>query len=291
VQPYFPAHVAVVRDPTDVIGRRIAALVIDWAIAFVMIVALAVSLESSREFLFAEAAENACDQINEIGDEFCLPLDNTIYVYDWSDVAVIFLLPLAYHFLNDGLLTGVTGFSIGKGLVGLRVIRMSDGRLCGVGRALLRWLLWAADGAPYCLPIVALVTGLSTKGHRRVGDIAAGTLVVDKRDVGVVPVIPGLNAMTPPPWPASTWGAPPPAWGSPPPAWGSPQAMPPPPVQAQPAPPPPPPPPPTVARPQTNPGIDSPLWDEARDTYIQWDADLSTWVQWDDSTKEWHPIT
>jgi hypothetical protein len=38
------------------------------------------------------------------------------------------------------------------------------------------------------------------------------------------------------------------------------------------------------------PGVGAPLWDDARDTYIQWDPDISTWVQWDDTRKEWRPI-
>jgi RDD family protein len=321
VQPYSPAFAAVVRDPTDVIGRRIAALVIDWGIAFAMIVVLALSLAQTRDYPTAGRAEDACNRINDdtSTDEVCVPIDDTVYVYDGGDMAAIILLPLAYHFLNDALFTGITGFSIGKGLVGLRVIRASDGRLCGVGRAMLRWLLWVADGAPYCLPIVALVTGLTTKGHRRVGDMAAGTLVVDKRDVGVVPVVPGLNAVTPPPWGATAWGAPVPTWGPPaqsyppqsyppqsyppaqsypppsspppaapaPPAWGQPAA--PPSWTPTPSTPPSPPPPPPAPGP-SNPGVDSPLWDDARDTYIQWDPDLATWVQWDDATKQWHPI-
>jgi hypothetical protein len=37
-------------------------------------------------------------------------------------------------------------------------------------------------------------------------------------------------------------------------------------------------------------GVDHPLWDDARDTYIQWDPELASWVQWDDTAKEWHPI-
>jgi hypothetical protein len=207
------------------------------------------------------------------------------------------------------VLTGISGFSIGKGLVGLRVIRQRDGRLCGLGRSLLRWLLWIVDWAPYCLPVVGLVTGLTTKGHRRVGDMAAGTLVVDKHDVGVVPVVPGLNAMAPPPWGPSVT-APPPVWGPPtaPPApssWGAPAASPP--SWGQPAPAQPSPPswgqpaqptsPPSWGQPTSppmatnvNPGVDSPLWDDARDAYIQWDPEIAAWVQWDDGARAWRPI-
>jgi uncharacterized RDD family membrane protein YckC len=301
VQPSYPVYAAAVRDPTDVIGRRIAALVIDWSIAFVLFIVLALSLGESRDLRSSFAAESECERINDNTDSFCVPVDTSIYVYSGGEVAALFLLPLAYHFLSYGLLTGVTGFSVGKGLVGLRVIRLSDGRHCGVGRSLLRWLLWVADAQPCGLPVVGLVTGLATKGHRRVGDMAAGTLVVDKRDVGVTPIVPGLNAMTPPPWGPTAWGAPIPTWSPPaapgpatPPQWGQPAAPPPPvPQWAPPAPPTPPQwdqPAAPVAVPAPTPGVDSPLWDDARDTYIQWDPDLASWVQWDDRAKQWQPI-
>jgi hypothetical protein len=319
VQPHWSAY-AVVRDPTDVIGRRIAALVIDWFLALALLVILGLGLAEQHDYPTMSRAQDACDRINDRTDDFCIPLDDTVLVYTGGEVVLILLLPLAFHFLDDALLTGVTGFSIGKGLVGLRVIRQSDGRLCGVGRSMLRWLLWVADGAPYCLPIVGLATGLATKGHRRVGDMAAGTLVVDKHDVGVAPVVPGLNAMTPPPWtptaqtPPPSWGAPSaaPPWGPPstpnaPGSYGTPAA---PPASSAPgwgAPPasgPPPPaswgPPATTtgwgqqqapaSAPGSTPGVDSPLWDDARDTYIQWDPDLAAWVQWDEAAHEWHPI-
>jgi hypothetical protein len=343
VHPYSSAY-AVVRDPTEVLGRRIGAIVIDWAIVIAIFVSLGLAFAEQRDYPSASRAEVACDRVNEDTDEICIPFEDTAFVWTGGEVALILLLPIAFNFLADAVLTGITGFSIGKGLVGLRVIRQSDGRLCGIGRAMLRWLLWVADAAPYCLPIVGFAVGVSTKGHRRVGDMAAGTLVVDKADVGVVPVVPGLNAMAPPPWGPTAYGSPPPTWGtptSPPPqTWGTPSAPPtptwgaptappaqphpgwgPPPTSGppppaswgqptappswsqpaaspQPAPPQPAPPQPSPQQPwgqptasvPTNPGVDSPLWDDARDTYIQWDPDLSAWVQWDEAAREWHPI-
>jgi hypothetical protein len=38
------------------------------------------------------------------------------------------------------------------------------------------------------------------------------------------------------------------------------------------------------------PGVDAPLWDADRSTYIQWDPELSLWVQWDNATQRWFPI-
>ena len=31
---------------------------------------------------------------------------------------------------------------------------------------LVRWLLWIVDSAPWCLPLVGFITGLTTVGHR-----------------------------------------------------------------------------------------------------------------------------
>ena len=115
----------------------------------------------------------------------------------------------------------MSGYSIGKAVMGLRVVKQSDGQLAGIGANGLRWLLGIIDFGPCLLP--GLITGLTTKGHRRIGDMAASTLVVDKSQVGVAPVVPGLTspevappAWTPPapssPQPDGSWaGAAPPA--------------------------------------------------------------------------------
>jgi hypothetical protein len=38
------------------------------------------------------------------------------------------------------------------------------------------------------------------------------------------------------------------------------------------------------------PGVDAPLWDDARDAYIQWDPEINRWVQWNETAQEWRPI-
>lgn len=43
--------------------------------------------------------------------------------------------------------------------------------------------------------------------------------------------------------------------------------------------------------PVARPGIDSPMWDDARDTYIQWDPRLEEWVMWSESSSSWIPIS
>jgi uncharacterized RDD family membrane protein YckC len=327
-----PAYPMVARDPTDVVGRRIAAAVLDFGFAVVLTFVLFFALASSNDYFSSTAAEDRCSFVNNDASGFCVPVDTTTFEFSDGDLAVILLVPLAYLFVDCALITGITGASIGKLIFGLRVIRQDTGKHCGFGRSLLRWVLWVVDGQPCGVPITGFVTGLVSKGHRRVGDMAAKTLVVSKESVGVPPVVPGLNSFQPAAWApyaqpgyGQPWGAPQPPppgygqpwgtpqppppgygqpWGAPPPPptpWGAPPPPQPVPPAPQPVPPVPPPPnvppaphvPPTpvpAPQPATTPGVDAPMWDDARDAYIQWDPEISAWVQWDDRAKEWHPI-
>ena len=52
-------------------------------------------------------------------------------------------------------------------LFAMRVVN-EQGQVCGIGRSTVRTLLWIVDGAPWCFPLVGLITGLTSTGHRRV---------------------------------------------------------------------------------------------------------------------------
>src|SRR5699024_12932 len=70
------------------------------------------------------------------------------------------------------------------------------------------------DTLCFFLPGAILV--FTTKGHRRLGDMAAGTFVVSKQAVGTPPHVPGVTA---PEWPAAGgygagYGAGAGAWGA-----------------------------------------------------------------------------
>ena len=43
--------------------------------------------------------------------------------------------------------------------------------------------------------------------------------------------------------------------------------------------------------PAPRPGVDAPMWDDARDTYIQWDPELEAWMMWSESGGRWVPIS
>jgi hypothetical protein len=137
------------------------------------------------------------------------------------------------------------------------------------------------DGFPYFAPLVGFIVGLTTVGHRRVGDMGAQTFVVNKAAAGLPIVVPGLTA--PAPAAPVAWGAPPPDATGTTTGWG-PAVDPSSAGWASPTPPAPPaaaPPPPVAGGPQ---------WDEARGTYIQWDPALGAWMQWDEPMKAWSRI-
>ncbi|MEA2457250.1 MAG: hypothetical protein QOC95_222, partial [Thermoleophilaceae bacterium] len=68
--------------------------------------------------------------------------------------------------------------------VGIRVVN-SEGRPPGVLRAILRSILYIVDGFPYIIPyLVGFIVALNSARNQRVGDMAAGTFVVDKAAMG-----------------------------------------------------------------------------------------------------------
>lgn len=238
-------------DPTNVMGRRIGAFVIDlvliWGIAFGLFAALAdpTTYQDARFLgLGCDAVDDdqyICFENEDNGDITVLERDGTI-------VAVLVLIGAwAGNFI---VLQGTAGGSVGKLLTGLRVVD-GNGRRAGFGRVLVRSLFLLVDF--YLCFVIGLVTSLVSKGHRRVGDMVGGTYVVKAVDMNRSPLEPGPPAptsWTPPP--TAGWnppGAPPPG-ASPPlppaaaPGWGAPPpAAPPPPAPGWGTPPPPAPPP------------------------------------------------
>jgi RDD family len=151
-------------------------------------------------------------------------------------------IALGLSILINVLIQGLKGWTPGKLLFGIRTVA-GDGRAPGIGRAIIRWLLLIVDGL--CGGLVGLIVALTSTGHRRVGDMAAKTYVVGKRDMGHPIMVPGMSAGDPT-YPYSGgpeasgeagggWGAqpgpppgeqpqswaPPPTWG-PAPTWGGP---------------------------------------------------------------------
>ncbi|MDE0802303.1 MAG: RDD family protein, partial [Acidimicrobiales bacterium] len=197
------------RDVTAVMGRRIVAWILDFLVYFGFVVALFALLADYVDIPSGSAFLDACERLRFQDSEAaagCVEFGDRAYVTSNADNGIQSLASLAY-FVFFVVVQGITGGSPGKLLTGLRVVD-EHGKRAGVGRSLGRTLLWVVDAAPWFLPLVGLITGLTSTGHRRVGDMAAGTYVVSRKDVGQ-PVTTGA-AVTPPA--QGAWGAPPPQW-------------------------------------------------------------------------------
>ena len=220
-------------DPTAVMGRRILAWILDLVlfagVVLGVFAALAAPVDIPQGFVL-----DACERLQALdSDEArgCIELGDTAYITSTADTGIQTLTTLGY-FAFFVLLQGLTGASPGKLLTGLRVVD-EEGRRAGVGRSLVRTLLWVIDGAPWFLPLVGFVTGLTSTGHRRVGDLAAKTYVVSRAAVGAPPIPPEVAQFGAPTWSPPTAAPAPQSWAPAPPAAerptlpaASPQAMP-----------------------------------------------------------------
>ncbi|MGI9625029.1 MAG: RDD family protein [Acidimicrobiales bacterium] len=227
-------------DPTSVMGKRIVAYLIDAVTGVIVSVVGFLALAQT-----IEAEVDPCGL--EGSPALCFYAGDTVYFADDGRASAVLLIGIGWWLAMGWLVQGVTGGTPGKLIMGLRVIDGRSGRLAGLGKCLGRTLMWVVDAQPFGFPLVGFITGLSSKGHRRVGDMAANTLVVAKRSVGTPPHVPGLT-------PGSSASSPPPA---------------------------------------TSPGdgVTGPMWDTARNAYIQWDPVLEQWMEFDDAAHEWIPIS
>ena len=82
-------------------------------------------------------------------------------------------MAFGYYFLMERYL----GQTLGKMLLGIKVVREDTGGVPGLKAAAIRTLLRIVDGFSY---LVAFVAVLTSQKYRRLGDMAAHTLVVRK---------------------------------------------------------------------------------------------------------------
>lgn len=88
---------------------------------------------------------------------------------------LVYILLIALYYI---LLEGYLGQTLGKMLFGIKVVREDDGELPGLRAAAIRTVLRVVDGIFSYL--VAFVTVLVSSENKRLGDMAAHTLVVRK---------------------------------------------------------------------------------------------------------------
>jgi len=91
----------------------------------------------------------------------------------WLGLIIIFLVDWFYHVICE---LAFRGMSLGKRITGLRVVK-NDGSPVDPSSSFLRNLLRFADTFFFCFPI-AFISIAASRGFRRLGDWAGGTLVV-----------------------------------------------------------------------------------------------------------------
>ncbi len=87
---------------------------------------------------------------------------------------VIFVLAFAYYIVLEGYM----GQTLGKMLLGIKVVREDTGGVPGIKAAAIRTVLRIVDGLFSYL--VAFIAVLASQKNQRLGDMAAHTLVVRK---------------------------------------------------------------------------------------------------------------
>jgi uncharacterized RDD family membrane protein YckC len=260
-----------ISDPTKVTGARIGAYLVDVVIGtaatFLLLGLFGGSTWTTYEGRFDPVS--VCEVVNgaSAGGRNPLPaeVEGATACIAWGDTAYLFTDEQAarlqavttlgwaiFGVANLVVLPTFAGGSLGKLLFGLRIVT-GDGRRAGIGRNLLRWVVLFVDA--FCCGIVGLVAMRSSRGHRRLGDMAAGTFVVHRSWEGRPLQIPGLITVRS----SHEFGG-----------WG------PAPVQA----------PPGLGE---GGGIDAPVWDPSRSAYVRYDQTSGVWFQWDDAQQAWVP--
>jgi len=248
-------------DPTAVVGRRFGAVAID--IGILWIFSATYWATASQQAPYASFYDlDACT-----GRAFCTSV-NDRYVAGWP-LAILMIVWVAYLFGVFVLQRGLTGRTVGTMLTGVVVVG-PHGRPLGVGKALVRSVAGIVDYIPCCLPIVGFTTVLVTRGHRRVGDLAADSYVVGSEHFGEPVSLPGppQPPEAPVPMPTGYPAQPPvPPGAQPPVAWA--------------------PPPPGATSAAPEPAGTGPVWDPDRRAYLQWDPTRRQWLQFDQAAQEW----
>jgi uncharacterized RDD family membrane protein YckC len=144
--------------PVAGIGSRFIALLVDYLIWIVVIIAL---------ILIFHYVDPSLTRFSKLGEKWATAIFTLVgFAFYWG-----------YFTLFEAFWNGRTP---GKRVARIRVIQRS-GRGIGLFEAMTRNLLRIIDQIPF-IYAVGVVTIFLTKQHQRLGDLAAGTLVVHERE-------------------------------------------------------------------------------------------------------------
>ncbi|MEO6988220.1 MAG: RDD family protein [Aquihabitans sp.] len=294
-------------DPTAVMGRRIGAYIIDVVLLLIITFAVLVPLWQSKSVTAPSGTVTCGSDSSEFRSRpgapevnFCFESGNEVRYIPVGEegqfTTTVALVSGGASFLMLIVLQGLVGGSPGKLMLGLRVVK-ENGENAGVLRCLVRTILLPIDAS--CCAIIGLLTAFNSKRHRRVGDMAASTMVIGRDDQDALVLarsghtLPGRVDLAAQQWtnqnqpssPATgSWdpsggihlpGDPMPSDPTAPSAWPS---------QPTPS-------DPTTPSAPTAPGPEGgPTWDPARNAYIQYDQTRGAWMQFDNGTQQWKPI-
>jgi uncharacterized RDD family membrane protein YckC len=197
------------QKPTQVVGKRVAAFIID------ALVSAAISIIAW--FALTTQVSGKCPSGGggfTIGDN-C----RGFLVGQSGKQTAWYLITIAGWIVIYVILPGLRGTSPGKALLGLKLVN-AEGRPPGMLRAFLRYVLLIVDEFPYILPMLTgFIVALNSERNQRVGDMAAGTYVLDKKFAGSPTGQVGGGAApgqfgAPPSGPPVASSAPPPSEGS-----------------------------------------------------------------------------
>lgn len=112
---------------------------------------------------------------NRVGDSHFKAGDDISESWAIAIIIILqFLIMWGYYVIAEGVFDGQ---SIGKRVLRLRVVR-DGGYAISFGASAIRNLFRAIDGQPFPTYMIAIITGLSNKSTKRLGDIVAGTVVI-----------------------------------------------------------------------------------------------------------------
>jgi uncharacterized RDD family membrane protein YckC len=93
-------------------------------------------------------------------------------------LVLTFLLYVAFDIWNRGLQVGSKGYSLGKRIVGIRIVKVDDGQLLGSGGGFLRWLMAFVFGLVSCVSILDLLWPLWDEKNQTLHDKVLTSIAV-----------------------------------------------------------------------------------------------------------------